>query len=348
MNSEPLISVLLPVYNEEKYISQSIDSILNQTYNYFELIIIDDGSTDKSVNIINAYNDSRIILIKNKKNLSIAKSLNIGLQLANGDFIARMDGNDIAVSTRFEKQIHYLLDHPKCAAVFCPVLKIDVDGNSLNIVNGNYIHHKLIQTWLFYKNCFFHSAAMMRKIALPEPPYDENNLAEDYGLWIELARKWELHIFDDILMKVRDLPGGLRTVDEVKKSYSDTKLRQLEWLDIIPNEREIDIHLGLEKKKYDDDQNKIIEKIKWLDKIYLANQNNLIFKEPYFTNKLVEHWNTVVNNLNRPSFATFWVYYTSPLKKIANKPFKRTLKIFLFVISRIIKFRYSYKKVRYQ
>ena len=74
--SNPLISVLLPVYNEEKYLSESINSILNQTYRNFELIIIDDGSTDKSIDIINSYDDSRIILIKNEKNLHIAKSLN--------------------------------------------------------------------------------------------------------------------------------------------------------------------------------------------------------------------------------------------------------------------------------
>jgi len=201
---------------------------------------------------------------------------------------------------------------------------------------------------LFYKNCFFHTTAMMRRTSLPDPPYDVNNFAEDYGLWIELAKNWELHIHNEVLMKVRDLPGGLRTTKEIKKSYFDTKLLQLEWLGIVPNSTEKDIHLNLERKNSEDDQNKCIEKIKWLNKIYLANLNHSVFREPYFTNKLVEHWNTVVNNLNRPSFATFWVYYTSPLKKIANKPFKRTLKIFLFVISRIIKFRYSYKKVRYQ
>ena len=336
--SNPLISVLLPVYNEEKYISQSIDSILNQTYRNFELIIIDDCSTDKSNEIINSYNDSRIILIKNKKNLHIAKSLNIGFQHANGEFIARIDANDIAVNTRFEKQMNYLLNHPKCAVIFCPVLKIDVDGNSLDNVSGNYIPYELIQTWLFYKNCFFHTAAMMRKLSLPEPPYDESNFAEDYGLWIDLARNWELHILNEVLMKVRDLPGGLRTTKEIVKSYNETKLRQLKWLDIIPNERESGIHLGLEQKKYDDDQNKILEKIKWLDKIYLANQNHFIFEEPYFSDKLVEHWNTVVNNFNRLSFETFWVYYTSPLRKVANKPFKRTLKLFLSIFSTNSKF----------
>ena len=153
--NNPLISVLLPVYNEEKYISQSIESVLNQTYRNFELIIIDDGSTDNSIDIINSYNDPRIILLKNERNLHIAKSLNNGFQHASGDFIARIDGNDIAVNTRFEKQMHYLSNHPKCGVVFSPVLKIDEDGNSSDIVNGNYIRHELIQAHMFFRNCFY-------------------------------------------------------------------------------------------------------------------------------------------------------------------------------------------------
>ena len=186
--SKPEVSVLLPVYNEENYLHQSINSILNQTYKNFELIIIDDGSTDKSIDIINSYNDSRIILIKNEKNLHIAKSLNKGFKQANGVYIARIDGNDIANNTRFEKQVDYLNNNNNCAVVFCPVMKIDQDGNTLNIVNGNYIPPELIQTQLFYKNCFFHTSAMIRKSALPNPPYNIKNLAEDYELWIDLKK----------------------------------------------------------------------------------------------------------------------------------------------------------------
>ena len=153
--SDPLVSGLLPVYNEENYIRQAIDSLLEQTYNNFELIIVDDCSTDNSSDIINSYSDTRIRYIKNDKNFHIAKSLNIGFKHANGTLIARMDGNDISVRTIFEKQVNYLMYHPYCGAVFCPVLKIDNHGNSLGIVNGGYMPHEQIQTYLFYKCCFF-------------------------------------------------------------------------------------------------------------------------------------------------------------------------------------------------
>ena len=152
--NNPQISVVLPVYNEEKYIEECIWSILNQTYNNFELIIVDDASTDRSLEIINTFNDPRIQLFSNKKNLGIAKSLNKGCLNVRGEFIARIDANDIAVKTRFEKQLKYLNNNPNCAVVFSPVLIIDENGNSTGEISGNYIQHELIQTWLFYKNCF--------------------------------------------------------------------------------------------------------------------------------------------------------------------------------------------------
>ena len=351
--SNPLISVLLPVYNEEKYLSESINSILNQTYRNFELIIIDDGSTDKSIDIINSYDDSRIILIKNEKNLHIAKSLNKGFKYVNGDFIARIDGNDIAVNTRFEKQIHYLSNHPKCAVVFSPVLQIDENGNSLSIVNGNYIRHELIQAQMFFKNCFYHTAAMMRKTLLPDPPYDESNLSEDYCLWIKLLRDWELHILDEVLMKTRDLAGGLRYSSGNWKGYIRTKLKQLEWLHLYPNRMELNIHLELEAKNRKLDPVLAMESIQWLDKIYLANKRFAIFNEPFFTNKLVEHWNSFVNYVDSPQkLNNFLHILKSPLRKETEKSiFRIIIKFFpyiqldyyLGILKKVRKFIWKYK-----
>ena len=195
--NKPIISVVLPVYNEEKFIGECIESILNQTYRDFELIIINDASTDGSVGIINNFLDPRIVLIHNNNNLGIAKSLNRGFEKAKGEFIARIDANDIAVETRFEKQIEYLINHPQCAVVCCPVFKIDKSGNIIEGLSGKYIPQEFIQTWMFYYNCFYHSAAIMRKTSLPNPPYDESSFAEDYTLWVDLSRKWELHIIDE-------------------------------------------------------------------------------------------------------------------------------------------------------
>ena len=104
----PAVSVVMPVYNGEKYLRESIDSILNQTYTDYEFIIVNDGSNDKTEEIILSYNDNRIRYIKNEKNLQIVKSLNRGIELAKGRYIARMDADDISLPRRFEKQITFM------------------------------------------------------------------------------------------------------------------------------------------------------------------------------------------------------------------------------------------------
>ena len=103
------LSVIMPVYNDETFLNEAIESILSQTYNDFEFIIINDGSTDNSLKIIKSYSDQRILILQHDKNKGISKALNYGLRYAKGRFIARMDANDIALSERFDKQIKYLI-----------------------------------------------------------------------------------------------------------------------------------------------------------------------------------------------------------------------------------------------
>lgn len=111
----PKISVIMPAYNAEQYISEAIESILNQTYSNFEFIIIDDGSTDRTVEMVQSYSDPRIRFVQNEHNLGVAATLNRGLKLATGEYIARMDADDIALRERFGKQVSFLDMHPEIA-----------------------------------------------------------------------------------------------------------------------------------------------------------------------------------------------------------------------------------------
>ena len=112
---KPLVTVLMPVYNGEKYLREAMDSILKQTLTNFEFLIIDDGSKDSSVKIINSYNDPRIKLVKNEINLGISKTLNRGIELASAELIARMDADDISYPSRLQKQYDYFTNNPECA-----------------------------------------------------------------------------------------------------------------------------------------------------------------------------------------------------------------------------------------
>ena len=125
-----LISVVMSNYNTPiNYLKESIDSVLNQTYSNFEFIIIDDGSTDDSLKFIKSYDDPRIKLIVNEENIGLTKSLNKGLKAAQGEFIARMDSDDICYPERFEKQIEYMRKHPDTTVCGTWPNILDENGN---------------------------------------------------------------------------------------------------------------------------------------------------------------------------------------------------------------------------
>ncbi len=129
----PLISVIMSVYNDEKYVYKAIESILNQTFTDFEFIITDDCSKDNSLNILREYaeKDKRIVLIENKENLKLTKSLNNMLKIAKGDLIARMDSDDISFPDRFEKQVNIFKNNPEIDFVFTGTMLIDESGNEI-------------------------------------------------------------------------------------------------------------------------------------------------------------------------------------------------------------------------
>jgi len=134
-----LVSVIIPVYNVEKYVKEAIESIQNQTYKNIEIIVIDDGSVDNTSKIVEklAKDDNRLKLYKNQKNLKIVKTLNLALSLSNGEYIARMDGDDISAPDRIEKKIKFLKENQEFDLVGCSMKAIDIDGNQI----GETVHY---------------------------------------------------------------------------------------------------------------------------------------------------------------------------------------------------------------
>ena len=127
----PLITVLMPVFNAEKFLNIAINSVLDQTFSSFEFLIIDDGSTDNSVQIIRSYSDDRIRLIQNKTNEGISASLNKGVLLSTTELIARMDADDICYPERLEKQYNFFLNNTDCTLLSTSVREISKDGDPI-------------------------------------------------------------------------------------------------------------------------------------------------------------------------------------------------------------------------
>lgn len=208
MNIIPKISVLLPVYNAEAYIDEAIKSVLNQSFKDFELIIINDGSTDDSLARIQHYAqlDDRC-LVHSTENSGIVKSLNFGVNLARADIICRMDADDICMPQRLEKQFEYLNKHPECVAVGSNVLLIDPEG--MPIVTWKYPNrHEEIDNLNLtgsVGSCICHPSVAIKKSSfIMVGAYRTNfEYAEDYALFLRLAEVGKLANLPDVLLKYR-------------------------------------------------------------------------------------------------------------------------------------------------
>lgn len=205
----PHISVVMSVYNTEAYLKESIDSILNQTYNNFEFIIINDGSTDSSLEIIKSYNDERIVIL-DQKNTGLAKALNNGIAMASGKYIARMDADDFAMAKRLDLQIAFLENNPDYVIVGSNAEFIDINGEYLYTSKFPITNEQMALTLPL--SPFFHSSTMFQKKSFVEcKGYNEEikHYFEDRILWNKMARLGKLHNIGTALIKYRIVPTGI-------------------------------------------------------------------------------------------------------------------------------------------
>ncbi len=209
---KPAISVILPVYNAGIYLNEAIDSILSQTFEDFELIIINDGSTDNSLETINKFVDPRIIVI-NQINQGLAKTLNIGISIAKGHFIARMDQDDIAVNDRFETQISFFANNRNLSVISGAVEFIDENsitiGRSFPVTTSYGIKKGLLN----FGCVICHPAVMMRTTDLTAVGgYSESigGSFTDYHLWIKFLRNgYILQNQSNIILKYRIIASSM-------------------------------------------------------------------------------------------------------------------------------------------
>ncbi|MDD2734696.1 MAG: glycosyltransferase [Desulfuromonadaceae bacterium] len=206
----PKVTVLMPVYNGERFLREAVESILNQSFSDFEFIIINDGSSDHSVEIITSYNDSRINLVHNEKNLGLIATLNRGIALAKGEYIARMDCDDISLPERLSKQIEYLETHPECTLVAVKCYFIDSVGEECGFWNDDskFTSYGEIVQRLPRANCIAHPGVMIGRQTLSTYEYDPRQVnSEDYDLWLRLiADGHRIDKLDECLLKYRLSP----------------------------------------------------------------------------------------------------------------------------------------------
>jgi glycosyltransferase involved in cell wall biosynthesis len=189
---KPLVSVIMPVYNGQDYLSETIQSILNQTFGDFEFIIIDDGSQDGSEGVVLSFRDHRIRFLRNETNRGTIFTLNRGIAAATGQYIARTDADDVAEPDRFQKQLDFLHQHDDYGLCGTFYRIIDSKGRETRKVKLP-MNDRELRTYLLFGNCFCHSSIMIRASLARTLQYDlDFELCEDYDLWSRISAHHKL------------------------------------------------------------------------------------------------------------------------------------------------------------
>lgn len=210
------ISIVMPVYNGEKHIKESILSVLKQSYKDFELIVVNDASTDRTQEIIDSFSDERIKCITCERNRHVAYAANLGLANATGKYIARLDSDDIWNSDKLDKQVKYMETHPEMGACFTRVYIIDKDGNLAgdkfsqieNMFNGarNRTPEEWARFFFYYGNCLCNTSGLVRTAAL-DTIGRLHNIAyvpgQDFETWSRLVEKYPIYILEEKLTYYR-------------------------------------------------------------------------------------------------------------------------------------------------
>lgn len=206
----PLVSIILPVYNCEKYIKESIQSILDQDYSNFELIVINDGSTDDSLSVVKKFQDPRLVII-DQKNMGLAATLNKGISIARGELIARQDADDVSLPGRLSLQVDFFRKHSDVSVLGGAAEIIEVDHvTNRQLRHPN--HCRNLRFFLCFDNPFVHSTVMFRKAVVVNAggyAMEASNQPEDYELFTRLARSHRVANLVKVLIQYREIPTAI-------------------------------------------------------------------------------------------------------------------------------------------
>jgi glycosyltransferase involved in cell wall biosynthesis len=273
-DSQPLVSVIMPVYNNEKYVSWAIESILRQSYKNFEFIIINDGSTDSSTEQIKKFDDKRIVFINQAENKGNYRRRNEGIALSKGKYICVMDADDEALPFRLATQIIFLEKHELVLAIGS---QFEFIGKE---ISNKPTEYEFIKTKLLYNNVFLHPSLMIRKDIIDEiGGYNEEyHYSSDYDLVCRIAIKGEIINLPDILMRYRTHNSQISTAKKKEQQmYADmTRINYLKAIGFSLTDKEFKLfNLFMNHKEFGEKEK--LEVV--LDKIVKQNKKHLFFKE---------------------------------------------------------------------
>ena len=283
----------MPVYNGEKYIAQAIDSVLSQSFRDFELIVIDDGSTDKSAEIVGSYSDKRVRYVANQVNLGLASARNRAIEVANSDYLAWLDSDDISLPDRLNKQVALLDRHPGIGLCGTWVRTLGLGSEQIWQYPSDPM---FVRARMLFDDPLATSAAMVRRscLAMDGLRFDARfPPAEDYDLWERISRNSGVCNIAEVLTLYRVHPNQISTIkhEQQKKSVWEIQLRLLRQLHLAPSEEERSLHLDLGVGwNFPTDEVQLDLTEDWLNKLANANDKNTVFPRDGFRAVLAERW----------------------------------------------------------
>jgi len=251
MSSRPRVTVFIPVHNREHYVRCAIDSILAQDFTDFELLIVDDGSTDRTTEVIASYPDSRIRLVENGRNLGIPASRNRGLQLARGEYIALLDSDDYAYPFRLSRQVRFLDRHPRIAQVGSWCSLMDAEGKLLKRIRRQPTAPDEVDVHLLFHCSLINRTIMGRTAILRQFGYDETfPRCQDYELHARLGAQHPMANLPQILVCGREHAGRVTrsTRDVGRERKMAIQRRLLDRLGLRFDDTDLARHYGLTQK----------------------------------------------------------------------------------------------------
>jgi len=290
--TSPFISVIMPVYNGVKHLNEALESILNQTFTDFEFIILNDGSSDASEEVILSYDDKRIRYVNNKENLKIVKTLNKGIKLAKGQYIARMDADDVALPHRLATQLEYMWRHPE----------VTICGSYLQIYEQPSkiwkvpIIDEAIKVRLLFNSCLYHPTVFFKKEIFLDYSYESSFLGtEDYDLWQRLSQNPNIHFANipEVLLLYRVHPNEDKSSYKAKQRMLANLIRdrQLKNLGFEVTNQTLLLHEAFSSNSVLSLQwNNLKQYQQWLVQVELANVQAKVYPTAYLKKELEYRW----------------------------------------------------------
>lgn len=297
MEKAPKVTVLMPVYNGEKYLREAMDSILQQTFTDFEFLIINDGSTDKSVEIIESYHDERIRLIHNDGNIKLIATLNKGLDLARGEYIARMDCDDISLPKRLKKQVEFMDEHLDVG--ICGTW-VETIGEIEGVIWRYNQNADYLRCQLFFDSPLAHPSVIMRMKSLKQHHlrYSTEYIhVEDWFLWQTSSNYFKLSNIPEVLLHYRILSNSVsrRNKNEQEKSIKEIHGENIKSLKIDYSDTECNLQYAIGKGEC---KGGLLANYQWFKKLIIANRRIKKYPIIAFEKVVIDRWYFICEKSN--------------------------------------------------